>query len=100
MANDSFIDRIGLQASLMAAYMIFTGLVTTEAYYEVFGLRFQTLQFPPTHVVYRGLTILSSSPSLFVPLALFFGWLLVADDRVPARPRASRRKWLALALSV
>jgi hypothetical protein len=81
MSDKSFAEHVGVHLGVLAGYVVFTGLVTTEAYYAVFGLRYQTLQFPATHILYRGMTILPASPSLLIPLMLALVWLVIGDRR-------------------
>jgi hypothetical protein len=81
MSDKSFVEHVGLHLGVLAGYVIFTGLVTTEAYYAAFGIRYQTLQFPAAHILYRGMTILPAAPSLLIPLALALVWLVIGDTR-------------------
>jgi hypothetical protein len=84
MSDKSFAEHVGVHLGVLAGYVVFTGLVTTEAYYAVFGIRYQTLQFPAAHIVYRGLTILPAAPSLLIPLLLALVWLVIGDRRYSA----------------
>ena len=98
MSERSFSERVAAHLSVLAAYVVFTGLVTTEAYYSVFGIRYQTLQFSATHILYRGLTIIAGDPWLAVPLTLSIWWVFAGDaDSSGVSNGAGRTLTLALA---
>ena len=94
----TFTERLVAQFSVLAAYVIFTGLVSTEAYYSVFGIHYQTLQFPATHIVYRGLTAVASDWVVVIPLILAIGWLIASDVSL-TRDAAGRTVGAGLALA-
>jgi hypothetical protein len=40
---------------LFGAFLLFLGLISTDAYYRAFGLRFQFLTYPWNLIIFRGL---------------------------------------------
>jgi hypothetical protein len=75
-------DRIPTLASLIkdeliiiSFLVIYIGIISTDAYYSYFGLKYQFFQFPIFHIIYRGLTVLLQSPILWIPYILTFSLL-------------------------
>lgn len=62
---------------LIGFLVLFVGIISTDAYYAAFGVRYQFLNLPSFHIVYRGLTVLTSAPYLLLPygLVVLFLWL-------------------------
>jgi hypothetical protein len=58
---------------------LYIGLLSTEAYYVAFGIRYQFLGLTSFHIVYRGLTVVRDAPYLLVPYALAVLWLTFYD---------------------
>ena len=54
----------------LSSLVLFAGIISTEAYYDSFSVRYRLLGLPSSHVVYRGLTILIDAPYLLVPYLL------------------------------
>ena len=74
------------QIALVSLLVLFAGLVSTDTYYAGFGLRYQTLDLPLDHLMYRGVT------------ALFHEWLLgfiyvVAVSWLAAGASLTARHW-------
>lgn len=61
---------------LIGFLVLFVGIISTDAYYASFGVRYQFLDLPSFHIVYRGLTVLTSAPYLLLPygLVVLFLW--------------------------
>jgi hypothetical protein len=55
---------------IISFLVIYVGVISTDAYYSYFGLKYQFLQFPTFHIIYRGVTVLLISPLLLVPYIL------------------------------
>src|SRR5581483_643969 len=66
--------------------ILFVGIISTDAYYSAFGMKYQFLHLPPFHIIYRGMTVLLVYPYLFIPYS-FTVLLLVIDFY------AARKKW-------
>ena len=78
------------QVALLALVVLFVGLISTEAYYAEFGVRYQDLGLPVTHFVYRGLTTLVNAYAIAALYVLAALWLFLLDalhTRI-SRPRA------------
>jgi hypothetical protein len=55
---------------IMSFLVLYIGIISTDAYYSYFGLKYQFFQFPIFHIIYRGLTVLLQSPILLIPYIL------------------------------
>lgn len=51
---------------LVGAFLIFLGLISTDAYYRAFGLRFQFLTYPWNLIIFRGLLTVVRFPWLWL----------------------------------
>lgn len=62
---------------LIGFLVLFVGIISTDTYYASFGVRYQFLSLPSFHIVYRGLTVLTSAPYLLLPygLVVIYFWL-------------------------
>lgn len=67
---------------LMSFLVLFVGIISTETYYYSFGIKYQFLSLPASHVIYRGLTAIITSPSLLIPYIVAVAWL-VLDGYAP-----------------
>ena len=87
---------------LLSSLVLFVGLVSTEAYYSYFSVRYQLLGLPSSHVIYRGLTVLIDAPYLLVPYLAAAIWLWLSNHaKLDGRHRWHRlRGPLAYALIV
>ena len=63
------------EIALLGLLVLFIGIVSTDHYYQQFGLRYQFLGLPSFHIAYRGLTAMMSEPSLIVPALIGALWL-------------------------
>ena len=71
----SFASAVKDEMVLLGLLVMFVGMSSTEAYYSVFGLRYQYLAFSPWQLLYRGLTALLDAPSLLVPYLVAVVWM-------------------------
>jgi hypothetical protein len=60
---------------LLGLLVLYVGIISTDAYYGQFGLRYQFLSLPSFHIVYRGLTGMIYTPYLIAPFLLAVLWL-------------------------
>jgi hypothetical protein len=67
------------QFVLIGMLVILIGTVYTNSYYSGFGLRYQSLALPASHILYRGLTAIIDMPFLAVPYLVGVGWLAFAS---------------------
>lgn len=74
-AESDLATSLKSELTLVSLLVIFVGIVATEFYYGSFGLRYQFLNLPATHILYRGLTVVPAAPYLLIPYALGFFWL-------------------------
>jgi hypothetical protein len=68
------------QFALIGVVVVIIGTVYTDYYYASFGLRYQSLGLPASHILYRGLTVLRDAPYVAIPYLLAAIWLTI-DDR-------------------
>lgn len=65
------------QLILLSFLVLLAGIVSTETYYAVFGVKYQFLSLPSFHLIYRGLTSLIDAPLLVIVYAVAALWLVV-----------------------
>ena len=63
------------QLALISSLILFAGLAATDTYYAGFGIRYQLLDLPVQHLVYRGLTAIFQSHALCVGYIVVVYWL-------------------------
>lgn len=63
------------QFALILFVILFAGLISTETYYEGFGLRYQFIELSIPHLVTRGLTAVFDSPLLLLAYGIAIVWL-------------------------
>jgi len=69
---------------LLGAFLVFLGLISTDAYYRSFGLRFQFLSYPWNLILFRGVQTVTRFPSLLIfPILVLI--TLQADRSLKAR---------------
>jgi len=76
------------EISLLGLLVLYVGIITTDAYYGQFGLRYQLLGLDSLHIMYRGLTGLIYAPYLIAPFFLAALWLRL--DFILAREKHPR----------
>jgi hypothetical protein len=64
------------QLILISFLVLLAGIVSTETYYAVFGVKYQFLSLPSFHLIYRGLTCLIDAPLLIITYAAAALWLV------------------------
>jgi hypothetical protein len=62
---------------LIGFLILFVGIISTDAYYHTFGINYQFLNLPPSHIIYRALTILFDAPYLLIPYLIAISWMMV-----------------------
>jgi hypothetical protein len=55
---------------LISFIVLCAGLVFTDAYYQRFGYRYQAFNFSTLHIIYKGLTMVFTSPFMLIPYVL------------------------------
>lgn len=73
---------------LVGAFLLFFGLISTDAYYRAFGLRFQFLTYPWNLIIFRGLLTVVRYPWLWVLLLVMI--VLFQVDRGLSRSSTFR----------
>jgi len=73
------------QLTLLTFLALFAGIVSTETYYAAFGVRYQLLDLPLPHLVYRGLTAIIQSWPLIVAYLIAMAWLAAGADSLARR---------------
>jgi hypothetical protein len=73
--DSTFSSIIKDEILLIGLFVLFIGIIHTETYYSAFGVRYQFLELPTFHVIYRGLTAIIAAPYLLIPYVLAIGWL-------------------------
>jgi hypothetical protein len=94
----SLADWLTRMFTVLSALVLFSGIVNTEAYYAVFGVRYQTLQFPATHMIYRGVISAMTLRSTLIPMLLAILWF-IWTDRVVHPPANRQATVMILALA-
>ncbi len=57
--------------------IICVGVIYTDTYYQKFGVKYQYLDLPTFHVIYRGLTVIIDSPYIILPYLLALGIYII-----------------------
>ena len=85
------------QFAILAMLVILIGTVYTDAYYSGFGLRYQSLGLPASHIIYRGFTVLLDAPYVCLPYLVAAIWL--ASDRSDGSAWMARNRiWISYSL--
>jgi hypothetical protein len=74
--------------------ILYVGIVSADAYYRYFGVKYQLLNLPS--VQYRGSILLFYSPSLLVPFTLVAIWLIVDRYAMKTYARFRRARHIAV----
>lgn len=84
IANSSptFIDVAKSEFLLLGAFLLLLGIISTDAYYRSFGLRFQFLSYPWNLIIFRGLLTVVRFPPLWLLVGMIV--IVIEIDRVLA----------------
>lgn len=88
------------QIALIAILVVLVGTVYSDSYYAAFGLRYQSLSLPAAHIIYRGFTVLVTSPYVAIPYLLAVGWLALISTRRPTPWIDQNQIWLTYVVIV
>lgn len=55
---------------LISLIILAAGLVFTDAYYQRFGFKYQMLNLQTAHIIYKGVTMIVTSPLMLIPYLL------------------------------
>lgn len=69
------------QLLLLSSLVLIVGVASTDSYYGTFSFGYQFFDLPANHLLFRGVTMLATSPWLFGLYAIAFLWLLM-DKRL------------------
>jgi hypothetical protein len=58
--------------SLLSLMVVLVGTSSTDAYYSLFGLRYELIDIPASHILFRGLTAVWAFPALH--FCIFSPW--------------------------
>jgi len=83
-----FAEIVKADFLLVGAFLLFLGLISTDAYYRAFGLRFQFLTYPWNLIIFRGLLTVVRYPRLWLFLLVIV--VLFQVDRGLARSTTFR----------
>ena len=67
---DPMLKALKENLSLLSLMVVLAGTSSTDAYYSAFGLRYQFLSVPASHILFRGITAVWAYPLLAVPYLL------------------------------
>lgn len=70
----------------VSSLILFVGIISTENYYQTFNIKYQFLNLPVFHIIYRGLTAVIANPALVFPYFVAVGWLVLDG-------LAAKRNW-------
>jgi hypothetical protein len=97
MGDKSAASVMKEQFALIGMLVVLIGAVYTDSYYSGFGLRYQSLGLPASHILYRGLTAVVDMPFLVVPYVVGVGWLALASSpKANDRARFPYLGWLSV----
>jgi hypothetical protein len=82
------------QFAMIAILVVLIGTVYTDAYYASFGLRYQSLNLPAAHIIYRGFTAVTDMPLLALPYLIGVFWLGFVSTATDAS-RLRGRIWIS-----
>src|SRR5258708_40070508 len=69
--SKSFIATVRDEFFLFSFIIISASIVYLDAYYSAFQVNYNILNFSLTHIIYVGLTLIVTSPSIIIPYLLF-----------------------------
>ncbi|NIG56761.1 hypothetical protein [Chitinophaga sp. Cy-1792] len=87
--NDNKTPRFGNikdELFLISFIVLAGGLVSIDAYFQVFGIKFESLDFSAMYVIYKGMIMITNHPSLLIPYLLTV--LLLVFELI-----AIKRRW-------
>jgi len=64
------LGKIKDELFLIAFFILCSGLVFTDSYYQKFGIKYQFLDLPVMHIIYKGLTLILNYPLILFPYFL------------------------------
>ena len=64
---------------LISFLVLFAGLVSLDAYYSFFGIKYQSLGFDATHAIYRGVSLVYDYPAIMIPYVVVASWLAMNE---------------------
>jgi hypothetical protein len=91
-AMQTFAEIVKADFLLVGAFLLFLGLISTDAYYRAFGLRFQFLTYPWNLIIFRGLLTVVRYPWLWL-LLLVIVVLFQVDRGLSRNTTFSHHSW-------
>lgn len=82
------------QLALIGILVVLIGTIYTDSYYAAFGLRYQSLSLPASHVLYRGFTVLIGAPYVAIPYLLAVVWLALMSIKSESTWIGRNQVWL------
>lgn len=76
----SFLTFLRDQLLTLGSLVLLVGYISTEVYYQYFGIKFQTLNLGPSHLVYRGITGIWSYPLILISYCA--GFVIISSDHI------------------
>jgi hypothetical protein len=64
------LGKIKDELFLITFFILCSGLVYTDSYYQRFGIKYQFLDLSITHIIYKGLTLILHYQLIFIPYLL------------------------------
>lgn len=98
-ARKSTAEYLRDQLVLIGLLVFLIGLVETESYYAAFGVRYQSIDLPSFHLVYRGLTTVLAAWYLALPYVAAMAWFWF-EERFGEAHTGARRIASAYALTL
>jgi len=77
--------------TLLALLITLVGISSTEGYYAFFGLKYQFIDLPTSHILYRGLTTVFLNPLL---IGLYLAAIIVLAGQSRIALAIGHRRWL------
>jgi hypothetical protein len=79
----SSLGKLKDELFLITFFIICSGLVYTDSYYQQFGIKYQFLNLSLMDIIYRGLTLILHSPAILIPY--FFAMLAMIVEIICTR---------------
>jgi hypothetical protein len=85
MNNFDYLKVTRDQVIFVGSFFSIFGLIMTDSYYTVFGIKYQFLQLTATHIIYRGFTLIYFDPFFTIVFLVIIVGIAVSQFRFKLR---------------